>query len=244
MHLRASLAQHPLANSDDLSRLLQHRNELIRRHQALSLPPTQQSLHAHHLRTPGRHLDDRLVVKLKLVTRQGFAQGIFQVQPLGRLFLQALVVERQLALAEGLGPVQRQVSLAQGVLLVTAPGQRRHTNADADSKPARPRNDGVLQGVHDAFADQLGIQRLGHIVQQHDKLITTKAPQMVAGPQAALDTLGDLNQHLIPGLMPEAFVDQLEAIQIDKQHRRMPRPWFGLPLQRLTEQLANLLTVR
>ena len=242
-HLGTGLLQDPFTHLDNLARLFQNRNKFVRRHQPRALPPAQQCFNTDSMGTSGGNLHDGLIEQLELTLRQCLAECVFKIQALIHLFLQRLAVERQLRLAERLGPIQGKIRLAQHILLATMALERSHADTDADRQAPRGRDDRVLQCVHDALRHHFRIAGHGHVIQQHHKFITTKARQVIARAQAALNPLGDLNQHLITDLVSKAVIDQLEAIQVDKQHRRMTCPRLGLTLQRLGQQLADLLPV-
>ncbi len=77
----ASLAQHPLADPDDLPRFLQYRNEFLRADQLPVMLPAQQRFHPHQIRPPVLEAADGLVMQYVLVARHRLGQRAFQVQP-------------------------------------------------------------------------------------------------------------------------------------------------------------------
>ena len=62
-------------------------------------------------------------------------------------------------------------------------------------------------------------QRLGavlHRVAQHHELVAAEPGDEVAGPHHGTEALGHLDQELVPGVVAEAIVDQLEAVEIEE----------------------------
>ena len=71
-------------------------------------------------------------------------------------------------------------------------------------------------------ADMLDvIEQDGEFVsaQPRDRMVRPESRDHVARPQAALQPPRDRDQQPISNNVPEAVVDQLEAIQIEEQHR-------------------------
>ncbi|MFO1338652.1 MAG: hypothetical protein U1F53_10535 [Burkholderiaceae bacterium] len=75
----------------------------------------------------------------------------------------------------------------------------RSSSTTNSSPPRRPAGVAECAGVGQPA--QLGNQ--GHVV---------------AGPQGLLHALGDLSQQLVAGVVAEAVVDQLEAVEVHEQH--------------------------
>lgn len=61
------------------------------------------------------------------------------------------------------------------------------------------------------------------VVQQHHELVAALAGRQVAGPQAAAQALGRLDQQGVAGGVAEAVVDGLEAVEVEEQHREAGR---------------------
>lgn len=80
---------------------------------------------------------------------------------------------------------------------------------------------GLTQGRQHSGGDAFGILRAGHVVEQHDELVTPEPRQLIPLTQTGLEPLGDLHQHQIAHRMAETVVDQLEAIQVNEQQCRM-----------------------
>ena len=67
----------------------------------------------------------------------------------------------------------------------------------------------------------------GSLEQDHE-LIATETRGRVDGAHGALEAPRDLAQQIIAGPVPERVVDELEAIEVDHQHRELMRLPLGL----------------
>ena len=72
------------------------------------------------------------------------------------------------------------------------------------------------EGEQDPLADRTGDLRPGR-GQQDGELVAADAGDQVTGADAALEPLGDGEQHLVTGGVPAAVVDVLEAVEVDEQ---------------------------
>src|SRR4029079_15852026 len=59
----------------------------------------------------------------------------------------------------------------------------------------------------------------GRMREQDAELVAAKACYDVASPNPGDQQLRDLDQGFVPGLVAEAVVDQLQAVEVDEQHR-------------------------
>src|SRR5207302_9777460 len=57
----------------------------------------------------------------------------------------------------------------------------------------------------------------GDVLEQDGELVAAEAPHQVLGPYARAQTLGHLDKKVVADLVPEAVVDQLEAVQVEEQ---------------------------
>ena len=179
----------------------------------------------------------------ELVALQGLAQRAFQLQlaPCGGL--QFLAVAGELRLAGLLGAVQRQVGGLQRLLGSGVRRQRGDADAGADHQGLLAQVQRLVQGVEHALGDRLGIAAAGQVGEQHDELVAAEARQVVAGAQALLQAPADLHQHAVAGLVAEAVVDQLEAVEVDEQQRGLARTGLAELLQGLLQQLVQAQAV-
>ena len=101
--------------------------------------------------------------------------------------------------------------------------------------------DGLAQAPQQTPCYALDVLPAGDILQDDDELIAAKPGDHVASPHAAPQPAADLGQQAIAGVMAEEIVDDLEAIEIDEQHRQLPVPaprQLDGKVQQLVEQLA------
>ncbi len=54
---------------------------------------------------------------------------------------------------------------------------------------------------------------------EHRELIASEARERVLGPHRAAQTIRDVAQHAVADRVAVCVVDELEAIEVDKQHR-------------------------
>src|SRR5690606_16407025 len=242
-HLATGFAQYPGADLDDTAGLLQHRDELLRRHQALVLAPAQQRLDTEQLGRIAVETADRLVVQFELAAPQRLAERRLQLQTAAHRHLQILAVAGELRLAGLLGAVQGQIGGAQGVQSLAVLAQRGDANAGTDHQGALVQFQWLVQLFEDALCHPLGVADAGHAVEQHDELVAAEAEQLVAGAQAAVETLRHFHQHAVADGVAEAVVDQLEAVQVDEQQRRLSWNAAVLALQEALQLLVEARAV-
>ncbi len=58
------------------------------------------------------------------------------------------------------------------------------------------------------------------VVEQERELVAAQARHRVVGPQRRFQPTGDGHQQLVAGRVAEAVVDDLEAVEVEEQHRR------------------------
>ena len=182
--------------------------------------PAQQRLDAGDL--PGRQVHLRLVVQRELVALQRMAQGVFQRQPLDRLHLHFLGEEAEIVLAVFLGEIHRHVGILGQRMHVGAVG-REHGDADAGRGVAF-----VAAQLH-RLADRR--QQLARDSSMSSRSASVRGSRRIrrrraapryrsrAGPRSRS---GHFHQQGVAGLMAERIVDDLEAVEIDEQHRELP----------------------
>ena len=146
--------------------------------------------------------------------------------------------------APRLRPVHRGVRVAQHVLraLVPRAGQcDAHADAGEHLVPAHNQRVGEL--LVDPIGDADGVRLGGDVVEQDGELVAAQPRQRVARPQAALQPPRGADQQLVAGLVSQAVVDRLEAIEIEVQHREQriaqhPPRAMKQVLQAIDEQRA------
>jgi hypothetical protein len=84
------------------------------------------------------------------------------------------------------------------------------------------------------------LREIGH---QHDELVSAVPADDVSRAPSAPKALGDCDQQLVAGLVPEAVVDDLEVVEVDVQHGDRA-PGALRRGDRVVEQHAEPMTVR
>ncbi len=241
--LPAGLAQHPVADRDDLTGFLQRRDEVQRRDRLAVVRPAQQHFHRLPARRVAVQADDGLVVQAEFLAAQRLRQCAFQVQPALRLGLQLQAEARVLRLAGLLGAIQGEVRGLQGVDGLAVGHQPGDADAGADHQGAAIHMQRLAQAVEHALRHLFGVHQAGQVVQQHDELVAAEARQVVARSQAAEQALGDFHQHAVADRVAETVIDQLEAVQVDEQQAGLARAGAALAQQRLLQQFVQAQAV-
>ncbi len=210
------LFDHPPAEREDQSGVGGDRDERTGLHQADAGPvPAQQRLDADHGTVPQAH--DRLEVQHHLVGPQGLAQGVLHLEAGHRLVPQADVEQGRAVAAPLLGVVHRQVGVLEQLGRVGRAGGVDHADAGRHHDPAPGQVDGRGQGIGQA-GRQCG-HRLGtvEVRAQHHELVAADARYQVGRTQGPAEAVAHLLQQLVAGIVAEAVVDELEAVEVDEQ---------------------------
>ena len=105
--------------------------------------------------------------------------------------------------------------------VVGRPFLGRHADADADvghDLPTAGEGDGGAQRLLDAGGHRFGVPHVDYVLQQHGELVAAEAGQGVARTQGRVHALGDGDEQAVPGLVADAVVDDLEAVDVGEQH--------------------------
>ena len=98
-----------------------------------------------------------------------------------------------------------------------------HPEAPADDDGAVPDLEGLGEDVDDPAGDL--VERGGGKVGENEAEFVASEPcQGVGAPEGALEAAGDLNQQLVPHLMPPPVVHRLESVQIQDSHGEVLHP--------------------
>ena len=219
--LPARAVQHEIGQSDDEPRFFGNRNEGRRADRAeLRVLPAGQGLEAGQ--RAGRQAEERLILDTQLARGQRCAQLAFEQQPLGDLGAQANVEHRIARLACGLGPVHRDVGVAQHF---TGVGVGNRTRRDADARARVDLGAGDLaQHAEQPLGQRDGVVDAAGAFDQDRELVAAQSRDHVARSHMVLDALRDLHQELVADAVTQAVVDQLKAIEIEEQYAElMPR---------------------
>ncbi len=235
--LPAGRAQDPGAQPVDQARALGDRHELGRRHPALALvPPAQQRLRASNL--AARKLDLRLKEQLQQIAVERLAQRCLEILPALDRRVHARLEEAEEIAAAILGLVQRKIGVAHQIRQLRAVA-RRQGDADAggDAGPLAIEVERGPDAVQDPLGDLNHGRRLGQLGQHDREFVAAQAAQAVARPQNLPQALGDLDQQEIAGVMAEAVIDLLEAVQVEQQQGSR-----GLAQAAAAQHLLEMLT--
>ena len=237
--LRAGLFEDLPVDEFDAAGLLGDQQEIGRQQQpALGMVPAQQRLVADGTAIGQRH--DGLVVRHELVADQRVAQVALHVQQRQRLASQAVVEHGGAMAATVLGVVHRRVGVAQQLLRLAV---MRAGQGDADGGGGEDLLDAQperrLQRTDDAVGDLGSGGRVVHVFQQHRELIAAQSGNHVTGLEAGAHAATDLEQQVVADQMADRIVDDLEAVQVDEQHREQIQRIGQVALQGLLQPLQE-----
>ena len=185
--------------------------------------PADQGLHP-----GGAHVaevDRGLIGEEELVLFERFAQVHLEFHAVLDRVLHAGLEYDVAILAVPLGPVHRDVRVAQqllgrGVVSRRDPDARGHAQM---SLLVRSELERVLERVEQAFGDELGTRCQRELLGDHHKLIAAEAPQRIGVADHTVEPRDDRSQEFVADTVTERVVDGLEVIQVDEQrrHRRL-----------------------
>lgn len=170
--------------------------------------------------------DDGLVEQCELAVLECGAQPGGQLRLPYDVLLHLGRVQLDAALSGRLGPVHREVGVAQQL----ARPQARFGEADADG-----RGDADIVAADGVRLGELDPQPVGELQDllfarvpvaaavAHDErreLVAAEAGGGVALPHRVLESAGGLDEELIAGLVPDRVVDGLEAVEVDEEDGR------------------------
>src|SRR5690625_3732863 len=236
--LLAHLPQQPVAQRDDQTRLLGDRNELLGRDLTqLDTVPAQQRLEADDLQAAQVNL--RLVADRELTGAHRVTQAPFQFQLPVALLAHVIGREAEVVLAPGFDLIHGTVSeLYECLGCLTVSREDADADAGAYCRAGAVQFDGTAQ-ARKQLAGARG-QRIDVVDPgdgQHE-LITTEPAGKLLAARAFQHALSYLGQDHVAGRMTERVVDDLEAVQVDEQHRHLRVSTLGM-LQHLGDLLAE-----
>ena len=167
----------------------------------------------------GAEIDDRLIAHPQPVLVDGPAQHALGPQPVDGPGAQILVEDLGPVAASILGPVEGQIRLLQQTLGAVA-------GVASDGDPHAGRADEFLvahhergpPGLDDPLAERHRFLRPRQILDDDRELVAAPAGQGVLRPQERTEALGHLHQHGVADQMSDGVVDQLEPIEVEKEH--------------------------
>ena len=165
-------------------------------------------------------LAHRLVGHGEAAFVDGAAQVAFKPQAVGHLGVQAGVEHRVARLARALGFVHRRVGVAQHVFGAgVAQGAEGDADAGTRHQLGASHVEGLAHGLHQALGQGHRKAFVFQLADEHAELVAAQAGHDVMRTQAFADAVRDLHEELISGVMPQAVVDELEAVEVEEHHR-------------------------
>ena len=177
----------------------------------------------------GGELDDRLIVHDEALPFDGAAQIVFEREQLQRVRVHRRVEHAMTRFPFGLRAIHRRVRVADHVLgHVVLPRAERDADAGGGEDFVAAEHERHVERREDALGHGGRFERIFEIVEQHRELVAAEPRDGVAGPDRLAQHAADRDQQLVADRVAEAVVDQLEAIEIEEQHRDEP---VGVALQ-------------
>jgi hypothetical protein len=193
-------------------------------------------------------VDQRLVVETQSVVIKRLAQHGLRAEAADAVVAQPVLEELDLVAAGILGPVHGDVGVPQQRSRADRGARFRRREGDAHAG----RDDDVLPGAdrdrHGDGGPQPGGERKGlvdarHLLGQDDELVAAEPGHRVGRTHDPFEATGDLHEQVVPGGVAEGVVDELEAVEVQEQHRHRPRPALR-PGQRLAQLVHEQAAVR
>ncbi len=199
--------------------------------------PAQQRLDADEMFV--REVHERLVDDLELAALQRHAHVGLEPNPLDRLLVHTRHEDLVAAARLALGLVHGDVGIAEhGHRVVVA----RFTAHDAD---ARGHEEGAildLDRLDDGRADALrggdGIVDAARILDEDGELVASESGGRVLDAQDGPKPSGDLDEHVVTGVVSQCVVDGLEGVEVQVEDG-WPEAPTARPMERLLEPVAE-----
>ena len=219
--LPAGLREHEPAERDDQAGVLGDRDELRGLHEtALRVSPAHERLEAAQ-----RAVGETTIgwyARLELAAVEAAAERRLGAEPLHRARPHALVEHLVAVAAGGLRAVHGGVGVTQELGLE---GALRGRAGDADRRGREhlvaAQRDRRAQHRERPLGDGAGLVGRREALAHEHELVTAEAGDSVAGPDDGGEAPGDADQELVAEGVPEAVVDELEAIEAEAEHREV-----------------------
>ena len=187
--------------------------------------PTEQRLDRDDLAR--RELDQRLVDEAKLVAFERPVKLVLGLKPAHCARVHLLVEQLDTGRVQ-LRSIHGLVGIAnQGLGVLVRLARERDADARADEDlvtVGRERlGEGALNPPRDR--DRLGLD--GEVLAEHHELVTAEARHCVARPDHVAETPRRFPQQLVADAVPQAVVDDLEPVEVEKEHRDRSRTPLG-----------------
>ena len=218
--LRHGAVEHPRTQRLDQAGFLGERHERRRHQQAVgTMPPAHQRLDADH--TAAVESEGRLVVQRQLVVAQRSAQVVLAFEARDDPIVDVGLEHRCRPAPALLRLGERRVGLRQQLIDAFTFAGRSPGDADARRDVDLPTGDRerLRHGVRHALRHHLG--RIGRqaLHDQDGELVASETGENVVAVEQVANPLRERTQQLIPDVVAIAVVDELEAIDVDQQHR-------------------------
>ncbi len=214
----ARLREDPRAHRHDDAGLLGHPQEVARRHDAAHrVVPAQERLDRDAV--TGGEVELGLEQHPQLVAVERAPERALGEQARHGLGVHRLVEELVARAAASLGAVHRRV----GVLQEARRALRRPVG-DRDADAGRHRDLGARE--RERFGERLrgalgqlgGLLLAAQVLAEHHELVAADAGDGVLATHGRGQAAAHRHQQLVAGLVAEAVVDQLEAVEVDEEH--------------------------
>ncbi len=217
---RHCLLQHLLAEGDDEPGLLGQVDEVRRIEQAADrVLPAHECLDADDPVT-GLQVDDRLEVHAQLAVLDAVPQLGLELEPVERALAHVLAEAGVAAAAAVLRAVHRDVGVAQDLAGRLARGRDDDARARGRSHRAALQGHDLGDGGKDPL-DQAGDLVLrGAAGRQHHELVAAEAGDEVIGSNGGPQPRSDADEQVVPDLVSEAVVDDLQPVEVEEDHDR------------------------
>ncbi len=222
LEVPAGLGEHPLTDREDHPGSFGDRQDDLGAHPAaVRMLPPQQRLDPEHAAALGG--DDGLVGELELAAQHGGTHVPLELLAHVRLEPRGLVDDLMVSTTVQLGLVHREVGVTQQGLgdVLTRPGERQ-AHAGRHRQCVTVELEGFPQRGSDPLGHQLGSQRRIQVLAEDHELVAGQPCQRVSRPQHAGQPRRHRDQQLVSQLMAVLVVDELEAVEVDEQHRGHP----------------------
>ncbi len=219
--LPAGLVHGPGADGGDQPGLLGQGNKVAGGdHPPVRMVPAQQRLAADD--ATADEIDLRLVVQAKFLTLQGVAQAVFQFEGRQHLLVHLGGVKGKGA-AVPLRLVHGAVGVAhQGGDVPAVAGIE--TDAETGGEDDFPAVEviGFGEVTQNFVGHQPGVLDRGQLGQQQDELVPAEARHRIRLAHRLLKAPRHFTEQPVAKVMAETVVDELKAVQVEKQNRHQP----------------------
>ena len=168
-------------------------------------------------------LDDRLVVDAQLVALERAVQRVLGLEPQAGRRAHLLVEELPAALARVPSRWYIAASASRSRVSGLSPGPGdRDADARAEVLVLAVELDRRLDDLEQPFGhiDRLPAGVLGvEVVAQDRELVAAESGHGVAGPDRGTEARAELDHELVAGVVAEAVVHELEAVEVEEQDR-------------------------